>query len=86
MMFYVLTKEDCQWCDKAKLLLEKKGVPWGAFNYKSHKLFPFLMKKAGISTVPQIWVETPIGKEYIGGYEDLVDWFEHQRTDIDWID
>jgi hypothetical protein len=44
------------------------------------------MKKAGVSTVPQIWVETPIGKEYIGGYEDLVDWFEHQRTDVDWIE
>ena len=85
-MFYVLTKENCEWCDKAKFLLNKKGAPYGAFNYRTHPMFPLLMKKAGISTLPQIWVETPIGKEYIGGYDDLVDWFEHQRTDIDWID
>lgn len=81
-MFYIMTKENCQWCDKAKFLLNKKGAPYGAFNYKTHPMFPLLMKKAGISTVPQIWVETPEGKTYIGGYEDLVTYFEYQENEM----
>ena len=82
-MFYVLTKEDCSWCDKAKFLLNKKGAPYGAFNYKSHPLFPFLMKSAGLTSVPQVWVDTPEGKVHVGGYQDLEDYFLYQEHELD---
>jgi len=81
-VFYILTKENCTWCDKAKYLLEKKGVPYGAFNYKTHPLFPFLMKSSGFQTLPQIWVETPDGKLHIGGYQELEDYFIYQENEI----
>ena len=82
-MFYILTKENCEWCDKAKFLLDKKGVPYGAFNYRTHPLFPFLMKSAGLSTVPQIWMQTPDGKVHIGGYQELEDYFTYQEVELE---
>lgn len=82
-MFYILTKENCQWCDKAKFLLEKKGVPYGAFNYRTHPLFPFLLKSAKLSTVPQIWADTPDGKVHIGGYQELEDYFVYQENELE---
>lgn len=78
IMFLILTKDDCPWCDRAKALLEEREAPYGAFHYKDHPMLVPLMKKAGLKTVPQIWVDTPDGKHYIGGYEDLVDWLKAQ--------
>ena len=73
-MFYVLTKDDCIWCDAATELLSKTDTPFGVFDYRDHPMLALLMKKAGLRTVPQIWVDTPDGREYIGGYEDLMKW------------
>ena len=85
-MFTMITKSDCEWCDKAKELIASKGEKVTAYDYKEHPTIVLLMKKSWLKTVPQIWAETPIGKEYIGGYEDLVDWFNERKTDIDWLD
>jgi glutaredoxin len=82
-MFYILTKENCSWCDKAKFLLEKKGVPYGAFNYRTHPLFPYLLKSAKLNTVPQIWADTPDGKVHIGGYQELEDYFVYQENELE---
>lgn len=79
-MFTILTKDNCPWCDRAKALLEERKAPYGAFHYKEHPMIALLMRKAGLTTVPQIWVETPEGKTYIGGYEDLVDWLKTQHA------
>lgn len=78
-MFTLLTKTDCIWCDKAKQLLEERKAPYGAFHYKDHFMIPILMRQASLKTVPQIWVDTPNGITYIGGYEDLVNWFKNQN-------
>lgn len=66
-MYYILTKEDCPWCDKAKDLLEKNGEAYKAFLYYDNQMFIRLMMKANLRTVPQIWHET----DHIGGYEAL---------------
>jgi glutaredoxin len=75
-MFKIISKDDCPWCDKAKNLLEEKGVPFRDFHYKEHPMLVLLMKRASLNTVPQIWVETPAGNTYIGGYADLENWLE----------
>lgn len=86
-MFYILTRDNCEWCDKAKALLDERGAKYEAYNYKDHKMILPLMKFAGMKTVPQIWWDTPAGKDYIGGYEDLVDFFKSQdEYDIGWIE
>lgn len=67
----IYSKDNCPWCDKAKALLESKGVPYKElkFNidYSREQLaekIPFNYNKV---TVPQIF----FGKDHIGGYEDL---------------
>ena len=75
-MFYLITKTDCPWCDKAKELLQQREAPFGAFHYNEHPMIVKLMSKAGLKTVPQIWCEG----EYIGGYENLVEWFQQHES------
>lgn len=66
-MFYILTRDDCPWCDKAMDALDKRGEPYEAFLYTEHPMLVRLLSKAGLKTVPQIWHE----KEYIGGCSEL---------------
>lgn len=71
--YYLIVGDKCQWCDKAKELLTEKGLGFTAHSYREHEMILPLMVKAGLKTVPQIWVQ---GGEYIGGYDDLVKYFE----------
>jgi len=66
-MYYILTREDCEWCEKAKALLEEDGEGFRAFLYTEHPLIVKLMFKAGLKTVPQIWHNG----DHVGGYEAL---------------
>ena len=71
-MFYIITREDCTWCTKAKEALENRGEPYEAFLYTDHPMIVKLMGKAGLKTVPQIWHEGA----YIGGYTDLCSYLD----------
>lgn len=71
-MFYIITREDCPWCDKAKEALDNRGEPYEAFLYTDHPMIVKLMGKAGLKTVPQIWYEGT----YIGGYTDLYSYLD----------
>lgn len=75
-MFSLITKPDCPWCDRAKELLEEKGYTYRTFDYNEPFIVLLLLKKAGLKTVPQIW----LNNDHIGGYEDLVEWFEEHDT------
>lgn len=70
--WFLLTKADCIWCDKAKELLEEKGEGFAALPYNNDQMMLNLVRKAGIKTMPQIWYKD----EYIGGYTDLVKFLE----------
>lgn len=74
-MFYILTREDCIWCDKAKELLATKGEGFRAFSYQEHPLLIKLMITSNMKTVPQVWCEN----EHIGGYKDLEEWFDSNK-------
>jgi glutaredoxin 3 len=66
-MFYIITKPNCPQCDRAKLMLDKKGKFYQAFSYDTHSMIAKLMLAAGMTTVPQIWED----KTLIGGADDL---------------
>lgn len=77
MKWYILGREDCPWCDCAKDELERHGE---AFEYHLYTANPMLLKlmfAAQMKTVPQIWY----GGQHIGGYDDLVKFFESDMRD-----
>jgi glutaredoxin len=80
MNFLILSKENCVWCDKAKMLIKEMGDDYVEFSYKSHPVIVLLMKEASLRTLPQIWAETPEGKVLIGGHLDLVNWYSESES------
>lgn len=71
-MYHLITKDNCVWCDRAKRLIQDKGNEFVAYHYEEHPMMKKLMFKADLKTVPQIWYNGT----YIGGYEEIVNWFE----------
>ena len=59
----------CAFCDRAKALLNKKGVPFKEINLASDasKMEEMIKKTNGMKTVPQIF----IGDQHIGGNDKL---------------
>ena len=66
-MYYVLTRSDCDYCEKAKQLLIENGKAYSQTGILADHVIIKLMIVAGLKTVPQIWCEN----EYIGGYTEL---------------
>lgn len=71
-MFYIITREDCPWCDRAKEALNNRGEAITAFLYTEHPMLIKLIDKAGLKTVPQIWHD----KKYVGGCAELYKYLE----------
>lgn len=71
-MYYMISKPDCKWCDKAKELLKQQNEDVVVYDYQEHPMIVKLMFEAALKTVPQVWYNGT----HIGGYEDLVEWFE----------
>ena len=66
-MYYILTRNDCDYCEKAKQLLVDDRVPYSQTDILDDPIIIKLMIVAGLKTVPQIWCEN----EHIGGYNEL---------------
>ena len=71
-MYFMLSRPDCIWCDKAKELMQKKGVDFEVHSIYDHPMTVRLMLRGQLKTAPQIWYN----KEYVGGYKDLVNHIE----------
>jgi|TARA_R110000796_G_scaffold30266_3_gene80978 glutaredoxin len=69
-MYVVLGTDNCKFCTKAKHLLRKEGVSFTAYSLDSpsSRWLLTLIKKSGITTVPQIWDNNG---DYVGGYSEL---------------
>jgi glutaredoxin 3 len=63
----IYTKNWCPYCADAKALLAKKGVAFTEISVRNAAEQADMAKKAGRSTVPQIW----IGEKHVGGCDDL---------------
>jgi glutaredoxin len=68
----MISKPDCIWCDKAADLILQNGECAVVYDYQEHPMIVKLMFEAALKTVPQVWYNGT----HIGGYEDLVEWFE----------
>ena len=73
-MYTIITRDQCNFCDQAKVLLQGAGKPFTTYNIQSpsSKWLLTLVKQAGYTTVPQIF--SPDGT-HIGGYKELQDLF-----------
>lgn len=58
----------CPYCNRAKRLLESKGVRYTEINVDQHpEKRSEIMNKTGMRTIPQIF----IGDQFIGGFSEL---------------
>lgn len=80
-LFLIYSKENCEWCDKAKELIVNSGHSYNenvfGLDYDKEELaklcgYPEKLK------VPQIFYN---GK-HIGGYDDLLQYFEDHGINI----
>ncbi|MBV8549208.1 MAG: glutaredoxin 3 [Alphaproteobacteria bacterium] len=65
----VYSGPSCPYCDRAKLLLKKKGAAFTEVNVKADpaKLEEMMTRANGKRTIPQIF----INNQHIGGCDDL---------------
>lgn len=69
-MYVLVTRNQCNFCDLAKEILKGSGIMYVEYNVQSgsSRWILDLLKKAGYTTVPQIWDSQG---NYIGGYTEL---------------
>ncbi|MEC8218971.1 MAG: glutaredoxin [Pseudomonadota bacterium] len=73
MKFLIFTKYRCSFCDRAKTLIEQKGYEYESINIEEDNNIELLLKKnKHARTMPQIFINDKL----IGGYTDLVKYFE----------
>jgi glutaredoxin 3 len=64
----VYSSHNCPWCDRAKALLESKGLDYKEINIsKDHVKALGMIERSGRRTVPQIFIDD----EPIGGFDEL---------------
>lgn len=73
MKVEIYTKNNCIWCDRAKLLLDSKDIEFKEIDLSDDQKREQFYNSIGenVKTVPQIY----INDLRIGGYQDLVAWF-----------
>ena len=69
-MYVVVTRDQCNFCDDAKAMLKGSDIMYVEYNVQSgsSRWILDLIKKAGYTTVPQIWDNNG---NHIGGYTEL---------------
>ena len=73
MKFLIFTKYRCSFCDRAKTLIVQKGYEYESINIEEDNNIELLLKKnKHARTMPQIFINDKL----IGGYTDLVKYFE----------
>ena len=73
MKVEIYTKNNCIWCDRAKLLLDTKEIEFKEIDLSDGQKREKFYNSIGenVKTVPQIYIDDI----RIGGYQDLVAWF-----------
>jgi glutaredoxin len=67
-MLTVYTKNNCPFCDRAKALLESKGVPFNSINIEEQPDAREILVDLGLRSVPQIFNGTTL---LPGGFQGL---------------
>ena len=73
MKVEIYTKNNCIWCDRAKLLLDSKDIEFKEIDLSDDQKREKFYNSIGenVKTVPQSYIDNL----RIGGYQDLVAWF-----------
>ena len=73
MKVEIYTKNNCIWCDRAKILLDSKNIEFKEIDLSDDQKREKFYNSIGenVKTVPQIYIDDL----RIGGYQDLVAWF-----------
>lgn len=71
--YVILSKPNCQWCEKAKQLLTANNLPYTEFDLTKHTVFRDFLIAGDKPTVPQIFYRG----YWIGGYSDLEEAFAY---------
>ena len=73
MKFLIFTKYRCSYCDRAKTLIEQKGYEYESINIEEDNNIEILLEMNKYArTMPQFFINDKL----IGGYTDLVKYFE----------
>lgn len=78
--FTIFGHDACGFCRQAKAILESKNLEFRYVNIHEEGISPEdLAETVGrpVNTVPQIFH----GKEYVGGYQELMKYLEQEETD-----
>ena len=73
MKVEIYTKNNCIWCDRAKILLNSKDIEFKEIDLSDDQKREKFYNSIGenVKTVPQIYIDNL----RVGGYQDLVAWF-----------
>ena len=69
MKVLIYTKDNCIWCDRAKILLESKKISYNEIDLSDDSERLKFYEKIGdnVKTVPQVFIDD----KRIGGFQDL---------------
>ena len=69
-MYTIITRDNCEYCDKVKALLELDSLPYTVYNLSDvpNKWVLRLLREANIKTVPQVF---DYSGSWIGGFTEL---------------
>jgi len=70
MKLTVYGKPQCTYCDKAKALLNSKGIEYTYIDLMEDAEALTFIKATGAKSVPQVYN----GRVLVGGFEDLSNW------------
>jgi glutaredoxin len=68
MTLTVYTKDNCPFCDRAKTLLESRGIAYNTINLEQQPDAREFLVNQGLRSVPQIFNDTTLLQ---GGYQGL---------------
>ena len=80
-MFKVYTKNNCNWCVRAKELLKKNNIEFTEINIEESFEDKMVLRALRLRTVPQIWNDDL----HLGGYRQLESWIG-ENYDSNYID
>lgn len=69
MKVLIYTKDNCIWCDRAKILLDSKKISYNEIDLSDDSERLKFYEKIGdnVKTVPQVFIDD----KRIGGFQDL---------------
>lgn len=69
----IYSTDTCPWCQRAKVLLDKRGIEYQEIDITTDRaLQTEMMQRSGRQSVPQIF----FADKHIGGYDDLVKYLQ----------